>query len=76
MNEINSRKYLVILLILLGGLAIFVFGSPYYSVFLTNKNLSYYIFLTIFFLILTFFLKRQPKHPKYWPIAYSFFMAS
>ena len=76
MNKINYRKYLVILSILLGGFAIFVFGSPYYSVFLTNNNRSYYIILTIFFLILSLILKRQQKLSQYWPIAYSFFIAS
>lgn len=76
MNKINYRKYLVILLILLGGFAIFVFGSPYYSVFLTNNNRSYYIILTIFFLILSLILKGQQKLSQYWPITYSFFIAS
>jgi len=76
MKDINYRKYLVTLLILMSGFAIFVFGSPYYSFFLTNNNQSYYFLLTIIFLILSLILKRQKKFLRFWPIAYSFFIAS
>jgi len=76
MNKINYRKYFVILFILLGGFAIFVFGSPYYTIFPTNKNRIYYITLTIFFLFLLLILKRQQRFSQYWPIAYSFFIVS
>ena len=65
MNKINYRKYLVILLILLGGFAIFVFGSPYYSIFPTNKNRIYYITLTIVFLSLSLILKSQKIFSQY-----------
>jgi len=76
MKKIVYQKYIAFLLILLSGFAIFVFGSPYYSIFLTNKNRSYYIVLTVFFLFLCLILKRQQKFSKYWRIAYSFFIAS
>jgi membrane protease YdiL (CAAX protease family) len=76
MKETHFRKYLATLLILVGGFAIFVFGSPYYSIFTTNKNRTYILILSIFFLLLSLILKRQPRLSQYWPIAYSFFIAS
>jgi uncharacterized protein len=60
----------------MGGFAIFIFGSPYFSVFPTNKNQIYLVALTIFFLIFSIFLKRQKNSSRYWPVVYSFFIAS
>lgn len=57
-------------------LAIFVLGSPYYSVFPTNQNPTYYVAITIFFLLVTVLLRRVDRFKKYWPIAYAFFIAS
>ena len=57
-------------------LAVFVLGSPYYSVFRTNQNPVYYISITIFFLLATFLLRRVERYKKYWPVAYAFFIAS
>ncbi len=57
-------------------LAIFVLGSPYYSVFPTNQNPTYYVAITIFFLLVTFLLRRADRYKKYWPAAYAFFVAS
>ena len=57
-------------------LAIFVLGSPYYSVFPTNQNPTYYAVITVFFLAVTFLLQRADRLNKYWPAAYAFFIAS
>jgi membrane protease YdiL (CAAX protease family) len=57
-------------------LAIFVLGSPYYAVFVTNRNPAYYLAITIFFLLMTFLLRGIEGYTKYWPVAYSFFIAS
>ena len=61
---------------LVGLLAIFVLGSPYYSVFPTNQNPAYYAAITIFFLLVTFLIRREDRYKKYWPAAYAFFIAS
>lgn len=70
------RRIVVALCLLLGGLAIFVLGSPYYSVFPTNGNQPYVAALTVFFLGLAVVLKRNPSLSRYWPAAYGLFMAS
>ena len=57
-------------------LAIFVLGSPYYSVFSTNNNPTYYAALTLFFLLVTFLFRRSDRYEEYWPAAYAFFIAS
>jgi hypothetical protein len=57
-------------------LAIFVLGSPYYSVFPTNQNPTYYAAITIFFLLVTLLLREKGNYKKYWPAAYAFFIAS
>ena len=63
-------------LLVLGGAAVFVFGNPYYTVFPTNGNQTYYIALTAFFLIISLVLKKSRSLSRYWPAAYSLFIAS
>ena len=70
------RKLLLAISLLLGGLAIFVLGNPYYTIFPTNWNQTYYIGLAIFFLVLTLVLKRVKSLSEYWPAAYALFIAS
>jgi len=57
-------------------LAIFVLGSPYYSVFPTNQNPTYYAAITVLFLGVAFLLQQADGYRKYWPAAYAFFIAS
>jgi hypothetical protein len=45
------RRLLLSALLILGGAAVFVSGSPYYTVFPTNGNQPYTLALTAFFLI-------------------------
>jgi membrane protease YdiL (CAAX protease family) len=70
------RRIVVSICFLLGGLAVFVFGSPYYTVFPTNGNQVYTVALTVFFLVLAVALKRSPSLSRYGPAVYSLFMAS
>jgi membrane protease YdiL (CAAX protease family) len=63
-------------LLLLGGTAVFVLGNPYYSVFPTNGNRTYYIVLTTFFLITSVLLKRNQALTVYTPALYALFIAS
>ena len=70
------RKLLVSICLLLGGLAIFVLGNLYYSVFPTNGNQVYYLALTVFFLVVSVALKRSRALARYAPSAYALFIAS
>ncbi len=70
------KRFFFSVLLVLGGAAVFVLGSPFYTVFPTNGNQTYYVALTIFFLILSVILKRNQSLSVYWPAAYSLFIAS
>lgn len=63
-------------LFLLCGVAIFVFGSNYFAVFPTNKNLTYNAVLSAIFLVAAVWLKRDERLAKYWQVAFAFFIAS
>ena len=71
-----ARKAGLFLLFLLCALAVFVLGSNYYTIFPTNKNISYEVGTTAFFLIAALLLRSQPRFRNYWPVAYAFFVAS
>ncbi len=64
------------LLFLLCGLAVFLFGSPYFTIFPTNKNPYYLFALATVFLAGSFFLRRSSRFSQYQPVAYAFFIAS
>jgi len=70
------KKFCVSLLLVLGGFAIFVFGSPYYSIFPTNGNQRYYVLITALFLTISIILKRNQTLAIYQPAAYALFVAS
>jgi membrane protease YdiL (CAAX protease family) len=63
-------------LLLLGGLLIFVFGSPYFDVFPTNDNPIFAATLTLAFGLLVLALRRQPHLARYAPPAYALFVAA
>lgn len=64
------------ILFLICALAIMVFGSKYFDLFLTNNNLGYQASLSALFLVAAVWLKRDERLSKYWQIAYAFFIAS
>lgn len=70
------KKLFVSVFLILGGTMIFVFGSPYYSVFPTNGNKVYYLTITIFFLVASIILKRKQHLSNYGNAVYSLFTAS
>ena len=72
----TTKKIPLSILFLVCLLAIFVLGSPYYSVFPTNQNPTYYAAITVFFLGVAFLLQQADGYRKYWPAAYAFFIAS
>ncbi len=63
-------------LFLMAGLAILVFGSNYYTLFPTNRNLAYNILLSAICLIAAVLMKRAERLARYWQIAFAFFVAS
>jgi hypothetical protein len=56
--------------------AIFVFGSYYFDIFPTNKNLSYNLIVSAVFLADSLWFKFDKRLTKYWQLAFAFFMAS
>ena len=70
------KRILISIILVLGGLAVFVFGSPYYSVFPTNGNQVYCLALTLFFLVLALVFRRVRRLAPYAPASYALFTAS
>jgi membrane protease YdiL (CAAX protease family) len=70
------QKVVIALVLLLTGSAIFIFGFPYYRIFPTNWNQTYYIALTVFFLVVILILNRIPSLSRFSPAAYAFLIAS
>jgi len=56
--------------------AIFIFGSYYFDVFPTNKNLTFNLILSAIFLAVALWLKYDKRWNKYWQIVFAFFIAS
>jgi membrane protease YdiL (CAAX protease family) len=57
-------------------LAIVLFGSNYFDVFQTNKNLAYQASLSVVFLAAAIWLKRSERLNRYWQVAFALFIAS
>ncbi len=73
----NGVKRVVLFIVfLICGLAILVFGSNYFAIFPTNKNLAYQALLSALFLIAAAWFKRDERMNPYWSIAFAFFIAS
>jgi membrane protease YdiL (CAAX protease family) len=64
------------ILFLLCEAAIFIFGSYYFDVFPTNKNITYNLAVSAVFLIAALWFKYDKRWNKYWQIAFAFFIAS
>jgi membrane protease YdiL (CAAX protease family) len=63
-------------LFLMCGFLIFVLGSPYYSIFPTNKSTAYNTSLCIVFAVSSIMLYRNERFRKYWQASFAFFVAS
>jgi len=70
------KKARLLLLLLLGGLAIFVFGNPYYRIFPTNGSLAFSAILAACFLLLALVAKAIQRLNTLWPSAYALFTAA
>lgn len=60
----------------LGGILVFVLGSPYHRTFPTNWNWTYYLALTAFFLVLILIFNRVGALKRFSPVAYAFLMSA
>ena len=56
--------------------AIFIFGSYYFDVFPTNKNLTFNLAIAAVFLAVSLWFKFDKRWNKYWQLAFAFFIAS
>jgi len=56
--------------------AIFIFGSHYFDVFPTNKNLIFNLAVSAIFLVVALWFKYDQRWNEHWQIAFAFFIAS
>jgi membrane protease YdiL (CAAX protease family) len=69
------QRLTLLVVFLICGLAVFVFGCNYFDIFLTNRNLNYQVLLSVVFLIAAVWFKRDERLSQYWQIAFAFFIA-
>jgi membrane protease YdiL (CAAX protease family) len=73
----NWIQYLgLFLLFLICEAAIFIFGSSYFDIYPTNRNLTYNLVISAVFLTISLWFKYNKRWNKYWQIAFAFFIAS
>lgn len=73
-NSIQRLGLFIVFLIC--ELAILLFGSNYFDVFQTNKNLAYQATLSVAFLVAAVWLKRSERLNRYWQVVFALFIAS
>lgn len=73
-NQVQRVGLLILFLVC--EAAIFIFGSYYFDVFPTNKNLNYNLAVSAVFLIATLWFKYDKRLEKHWQIPLAFFAAS
>lgn len=64
------------ILFLLCEAAIFIFGSHYFDVFPTNKNLTFNLIVSAVFLLTALWFRSDKHLNAYWQIVFAFFIAS
>jgi membrane protease YdiL (CAAX protease family) len=72
----RAQHLALFVVFLICGLAILVFGSQYFDIFWTNKNLAYQGTLLALFLVAAVLLKRDERTRQYSEVAFAFFIAS
>lgn len=75
-QEGRARRMVLFTLFLICEAAIFVFGSYYFDVFPTNKNLAYNLSVSAVFLAASLWLRHDARRNRYWLIVFAFFVAS
>lgn len=71
----RASRWVLFALFLMAGLAVFLFGTGYFSLFPTNGNPRYLAGLAALLLIAAVLLKLSPRLAKYWRVAYALFTA-
>jgi membrane protease YdiL (CAAX protease family) len=79
-NEVSRHCWFhrtgLFILLLACEAAIIVFGSHYFNVFRTNKNLTYNLIVSAAFLTVSLWFRYDQQMKAYWPLAFALFMAS
>ena len=70
------QRFILFIVFLVCGSAIFVFGSNYFDLFPTNKNLTYNLALSAALLAASIGFKHSQRLHKYWQCTFAFFVAS
>ncbi len=70
------QRVVLFVVFLICSLLILVFGSNYFAIFPTNKNLAFQLSLSGLFLVAAAWFKRDERMNPYWQIAFAFFIAS
>lgn len=71
-----SQRIGVFILFLICEVTIFIFGSHYFDVFPTNKDLTFNLSISAVLLIISLWLRMDKRGNRYWQIAFAFFIAS
>ena len=75
--EVNWIKRIVLFVVfLVCEAAFFIFGSFYFDVFPTNRNLTFNLVVSGIFLAGALWLKYDKRRNQYWQVAFAFFIAS
>ena len=75
-TEQRTSRFILFVLFLIGGLAIFLFGNNWNDRFPTNNSTFYKTSLPIIFLGLAVVLQRSEQLRKYWRIAFALFIGA
>jgi membrane protease YdiL (CAAX protease family) len=70
------QRFVLFIVFLACGVAIFVFGSNYFDLFPTNKNLTYNLALSAALLAAAMGFRLSQRWHKYWQTTFAFFIAS
>jgi membrane protease YdiL (CAAX protease family) len=74
MNRLQRISLFILFLIC--EAVIFIFGSHYFDVFSTNKNLTYNLIISAVFLSAALWFKYDQRWNRYWQVVFAFFVAS
>jgi membrane protease YdiL (CAAX protease family) len=71
-----TQRFGLFVLFLVCEAVIFIFGSHYFNVFPTNKNLTFNLGISAVFLVVSLWFRIDRRWNRYWQVAFAFFIAS
>jgi membrane protease YdiL (CAAX protease family) len=75
--SMSWRTHLLLFFLFLScEFAVLILGSNYFEVFPTNKNLTYNLVISAFFLVASLWIRRTECWSQYWQVGFAFFVAS